>query len=109
MSNELNVTDVFHGTIDPGVELDFYDWEGSYNSARKRAWFSTVAPDPWIDIPGFGELEIYPNQFDLQVTATWSTVWIDENGKTTYQRNTRMANIGGSTATYHILRAETDN
>jgi hypothetical protein len=109
MSNELNVTDIFQGTIDPGVELEFYDWHGDYDTHSKRAWFCTVAPDPWIEIPGFGDLGIFPNKLDLQVTATWSTVWADIDANLTYQRNTRVVNIGGSTATYHVIRAETDN
>jgi hypothetical protein len=109
MSSEVNVNEVFYGTIDPGFVVEFYDWEGSYNSSKKRAWSYNVAPDPWIPIPVLGKYEVYPNQYDLQITALWTTVWVDEAGNPTFQRNARMENIGGSTCAYHMLRSESDN
>lgn len=109
MSHEVNISETFYGTIDPGVTLEFYDWEGDYDNVRKKARFFTVAPDPLIPIGGGWELEIYPTALDLEITSVWNTVWVDADGNPTFQRNARVGNIGTATAAYHLLRAETDN
>ena len=109
MSNEVNVVETFYGTIDPGVALEFYDWSGKYEDTRKRARFFTVEPDPEIPLGGGGVAEVLPTRLDLELTRTWVTVWVDENDKRTLQRNAAVTNIGGGTAAYHLLRAETDN
>jgi hypothetical protein len=108
MSNELNITETFYGTIDPGVALEFFDWSGNYDDVRKKARFFTVAPDPWLPLGGF-DFEVAPIQLNLELTATWCTVWVDADGNATFQRNARIANIGDATAAFHLLRAETDN
>ena len=108
MSNELNIVETFYGTIDPGVVLEFYDWSGDYDETRKKARFFTIEPDPEISFDG-GTLEFFPNKLDLELTRTWATVWGDDNGNATFQRNATITNIGESTAAYHLLRAETDN
>ena len=109
MSNEVSIVETFYGTIDPGVPLEFYDWSGNYDDTRKKARFFTVAPDPWIPFGDGGLIEILPNEIDLELTNSWATVWVDDNGNATFQRNARVVNIGESTAAYHLLRAETDN
>jgi hypothetical protein len=108
MSHQVNVTETFYGTIDPGVTLEFYDWSGSYNDVRKRARFFTVAPDPMIPLGGGITGEFSPIELNLELTGSWSTVWVDDQGIATFQRNARIANIGFATAAYHLLRAETD-
>ena len=108
MSNEVNIVETFYGTMDPGVVLEFYDPSGKYEDVRHKACFFSVEPDPVLPGNGFS-YEWVPNKLDLEVTRTWTTVWVDANDNRVFQRNATVANIGQSTAAYHLLRAETDN
>lgn len=95
-------------TIDPGVTIEFHDWNGNYDDVRKKARFFTVEPDPEIPFDG-GTIEFLPNKLDLELTRSWVTVWVDSNDNRTLQRNVSVTNIGEATAAYRLLRAETDN
>ncbi|MBV8614100.1 MAG: hypothetical protein JOY66_10065 [Acetobacteraceae bacterium] len=108
MSNEVNITETFFGTMDPGEVLQLFDWSGNYDQIRAKARFFSVSPDPLIPFDG-GTIEFEPNQLNLEITRVWNTVWVDVNGNATFQRNVEITNIGGSTAAFHLLRAETDN
>lgn len=108
MSHGLDITEVLVGTIQPGEVITFFYWDGDYDKIRKKARFFTVAPDPWVPFGG-GVIEAPDSVIDLELTRSWATVWVDDNGNATFQRNAVITNIGGTTATYHLLLAETDN
>lgn len=113
MSNEVNITEIAYGTIDPGVPpLEFYYWtsgENEYNQVRVKARFFTVEPDPWLPLGDIGVVEFEPSQMNLELTRTWATVWVGADGSHSFQRNAAIQNIGDFTSAYHILLAETDN
>jgi hypothetical protein len=108
MFNEVNITEIFYGAIDPGQVLQFFYWNTNYDQIRVKARFFSVSPDPLLPFDG-GTIEFEPDQLDLEITRDWVTVWVDINGNKTFQRNAEVTNIGGSTAAYHLLMAETDN
>jgi hypothetical protein len=108
MSNGLDITEVSVGIIQPGEILTIFYWAGEYNKVRKKARFFTVVPDPFVDI-GTGVVFVEPSQTDMELTRSWATVWLDENGNPTFQRNATFTNSSDQTATYHLLLAETDN
>jgi len=111
VSNEVNIVEMAYGTLDPGLSVEIYNWtvdEEDYNRARVKARFFSVVPDPFL-----GQFELIPNKLDFEITRTWVTVWVWEDGSGndahSFQRNVRISNVGDSTGAYHLLRAETDN
>ena len=112
MSNELNVEELVHGTIDPGVELTFYFWgePGTFETQRKRARFFTIAPDPLLE-----RLELGGAHSDLQINRTWNTVWsgteFAQNGQFehVFQSNVVIENVGPNATGFRLIQAETDN
>jgi hypothetical protein len=106
MSNEVNITEVAKGLLDPGLLLEFYYWK---NVSPSRARFFTVVPDAWIPLGNAGEVLFEPNKIDLEIVRAWSTLWVSTDGKLTYQWNVAIKNVGDSTAVFRLLMAETDN
>jgi hypothetical protein len=109
MSNELNLREVANGTIDPGVTLFNYFILGDYASEHKKHRFFTIGPDPSLPFDG-GTVTFGPSVVNLEITRTWSTVWVSPDASTlTFQNNIEWTNIGDTPSAYHILLAETDN
>jgi hypothetical protein len=111
MSNEVNVTEILFGVLDPQVEVELYVWgdNNSYDKQRRRARFFSISPDPLIPLPGIGTIEMVPGQVDFQITRVWNTVWTAEDDSHIFQSNIAFANVGNSTSAFHLIQAETDN
>jgi hypothetical protein len=111
MSNEVNITQVAYGTMDPGVSIEWYLPRPDYDEARRKVAAFTVVPDPvigGIEIAVLGET----THIDLDITRVWNTVWSTgtERGiDHVFQRNARVSNTAGVSAAYELLLAETDN
>jgi|ERR1041384_4494179 hypothetical protein len=104
MSNELNISELYVGTIDGGWTFQLYmsGWD------RNRVRIFNVVPDSLVHPPGGGLIQI-PGGQDLEVTRTWSTTWTDPGGNQVLQSNMEMTNPGPHMVTFHVLVAETDN
>jgi hypothetical protein len=111
MSNEVNVTEIFYGVLDPGLEIELYFWgdNNSYNKRRHKARFFSISPDPEIPLKSGGTLELTPDVLNFEITRVWNTVWVSPEDDRVFQSNLSIKNLGTSTAAYHIIQAETDN
>jgi len=112
MSNEVNISEIGFGTLDPGVGLEIYNWtssEAEYNERRRKVRFFTIAPDPLIPIGDVGTIEFVPGVSEMEITRIWSTVWTGVNDDHAYQWNVAVRNVGQQTTAWHLLQAETDN
>jgi hypothetical protein len=112
MSNEVNISQLAYGTLDPGFWVEWYVPRPNYDAARKKVAFFTIVPDPVI-----GGTDIAPVgssiNMDLEITRTWNTVWEtgfpDGSIEHVFQRNVRINNTAGEPTAYELLVAETDN
>jgi hypothetical protein len=111
MSNEVNISQLAYGTLDPGWWVEWYVPRPNYDAAKQKVAFFTIVPDPvigGIEIIGVGETV----NRDLEITRSWNTVWSTGTSKGidhVFQRNVRITNPGSLTAAYELLVAETDN
>jgi hypothetical protein len=105
VSNEVNIAEVARGILDPGDQIELYHWNINSNKLR----FFTVVPDAWIPIGDVGKILVEPDKIDFEITRVWSTLWVSREGRLTYQWNVTVRNVGGSTAAFRLLMAETDN
>jgi hypothetical protein len=58
---------------------------GDCDDIREKPRFFTVAPDPWLSVGGGLGIKFYPTTLNLQLTASWTTVWVDDGGNATFQ------------------------
>ncbi len=112
MSNEVNISQLAYGTLDPGFWVEWYIPRPDYEAARKKVASFTVVPDPvvgGVDIAPVGEWI----NMDLEITRIWNTVWEtgtpQGNIEHVFQRNVRITNPGAQQTAYELLVAETDN
>lgn len=111
MSNELNVTELASGVLDPGFEVEMYFWgdNKSFNRKRHKARFFSVTPDPVIPWEGVGTIEFWPSVLNFEITRAWNTVWVSATGDRVFQTNVAIKNLGPNTGAFHLIQAETDN
>jgi hypothetical protein len=113
VSNEVNISELVYGTLDPGLWVEWYLGRPYYDQARRKVAFFTIVPDPAIPFGDGVTIEIAPGHVDMEITRTWNTVWSslkpDNSIDHAFQRNVRIANPADQTSAYHLLVAETDN
>ena len=111
MSNEVNISQLAYGTLDPGLWVEWYLHRPNYDAAKHKAAFFTVVPDPavgGIELIFVGETIVR----DLEITRTWNTVrsiGLANGIEHQFQRNVRIFNPAGESTAYELLVAETDN
>jgi|ERR1700722_2131445 hypothetical protein len=109
MSNEVNVSQIGSGTLDPGEGWEVHVWTGSeseYKKERKRARFFTVVPDPDVRVEINGIVQ-------MEITRVWNmvrtTIPPDFKIVNVLQWNVAILNSGGQISAWELLQAETDN
>ncbi|AQV95060.1 hypothetical protein BJN34_14355 [Cupriavidus necator] len=113
MSNEVNISQIASGTLDPGHGWEFYVPRPDYQAQIGKVAFFTAVPDASFDIV----LEGYPEHRDIEITRTWNTVWSSLTAQGVaqgyidhvFQRNVTVENLGPITTAFYVLVAETDN
>jgi hypothetical protein len=70
MFNEVNITEIFYGAIDPGQVLQFFYWNTNYDQIRVKASLFSVLPDPLLPFDG-GTIEFEPDQLARKIHEGW--------------------------------------
>jgi hypothetical protein len=111
VSNEVNITELASGFIDPQVAFDLYIPRPNFQASLNKVAFFTVIPQAAIEIIFNGQVS--PDRAELELGRIWNTVWYgvkpDGSADNVFQRNVEIINRSNDTVFYRLLVAETDN